>query len=53
MYYFEIKNRKTNETATAIAKNMMQACKFIGWKVRDCKCIYKAKEYERWLEMVN
>ena len=44
MYYFEIKNTKTNKQATATAKNMTQACKSIGWNVRECKCIYKAKE---------
>lgn len=44
MYYFEIKNTKTNATATATAKGMAQACKSIGWKVRECKCIYRAKE---------
>lgn len=44
MYYFEIKNTKTNATATATGKGMAQACKSVGWNVRECKCIYKAKE---------
>lgn len=43
MYYFEIKNKKTQEQATAIAKGMAQACASVGWNVRDCKCVYKAK----------
>lgn len=43
-YYFEIKNTKTNECATAIASGMKKACEAIGWKVRDCKCIYRAEE---------
>ena len=42
MYYFEIKNTKTNECATATAKSMVQACKSIGWSVRECKCVYRA-----------
>jgi len=42
MYYFEIKNTKTNETATVTGKGMVQACKSIGWKVSECKCIYRA-----------
>lgn len=42
-YYFEIKNTKTNEAATATAKGMAQACASVGWNVRDCKCVYKAK----------
>ena len=44
MYYFEIKNTITGEQATATGKGMAQACESIGWNVRDCKCIYKAKE---------
>ena len=42
MYYFEIKNTRTYECATAEGKGMAQACKAIGWKVRECKCIYRA-----------
>lgn len=42
MYYFEIKNTKTNTTATATGKGMSQACKSIGWNVRECKCVYRA-----------
>ena len=43
MYYFEIKNIKTNATATATGNGMAQAYKSIGWNVRDCKCVYRAK----------
>ena len=42
MYCFEIKNTKTNATATAAAKDMAQACNLLGWKVRECKCVYRA-----------
>ena len=42
MYYFEIKNTKTDECASAIAKGMAQACDLLGWKVRECKCVYRA-----------
>ena len=42
MYYFEIKNTKTNKRASAIAKGMAQACNLLGWKVRECKCVYRA-----------
>ena len=42
MYYFEIKNTKTNERASAIAKGMAQACNLLGWKVHKCKCVYRA-----------
>lgn len=44
MYYFEIKNKKTNECAEAIANTMQQACTSLGWKAKDCKCVYRAKE---------
>lgn len=44
MYYFEIKNKKTQEQATATAKGMAQACAILGWKPQDCKCVYKVKE---------
>ena len=43
-YYFEIRNTKTGECATATGKGMTQACKSIGWNVRDCKCVYRVKE---------
>ena len=43
MYYFEIKNAKTNTTATATGEGMAQACNLLGWNVRDCKCVYRAK----------
>ena len=42
-YYFEIRNTKTNECATATAKGMAQACNLLGWKVRECKCVYRAE----------
>ena len=44
MYYFEIMNIKTNEAVTAKGNGLAQACKSIGWNVRDCKCVYRVKE---------
>ena len=42
MKYYEIKNRKTQETAQTTAKNFATACKANGWKPQDCKCIWAA-----------
>lgn len=42
MYFFEIKNKKTQETAEAIANNFATACKRLGWKPYQCRCIWKA-----------
>ena len=43
-YHFEIRNTKTGECAAATGKGMQQACDSLGWKVRECKCVYRAKE---------
>ena len=40
-YYFEIRNIKTGECATATGKGMQQACDSLGWKVRECRCVHK------------
>lgn len=42
MYFYEIRNKITQATAEATAKNFKQACKLAGWKVRDCKCVWRA-----------
>lgn len=42
MFYYEIRNRKTQSTAEATAKNFQTACKALGWKPRDCRCVWKA-----------
>jgi hypothetical protein len=42
MKYYEIKNRKTQETAQTTAKNFATACKANGWRPQDCKCIWAA-----------
>lgn len=41
-YYFEIKNIKTNETYQGYGSNMKAIAKQAEWKVKDCKCIYRA-----------
>lgn len=42
MYFYEIKNTKTQATAEATAKNFQIACRNLGWRTKDCKCIWKA-----------
>ena len=40
MKYYEIRNRKTKDTAQTIAPNYATACKQVGWKPKDCKCVW-------------
>jgi hypothetical protein len=42
MFYYEIRNVKTQETAQATAKNFTTACHSLGWKPYDCRCVWKA-----------
>ena len=42
MHFYEIKNTKTQEHGRGIAKNFMELCKAHGWKVKDCRLIWKA-----------
>ena len=42
MFYYEIRNTKTQETAQAIAKNFTTACRSLGWKPYECRCVWKA-----------
>ena len=42
MYFYEIKNTKTQATAETTAKNFQTACRNLGWKPKDCRCIWKA-----------
>ena len=42
MYFYEIKNNKTQECGKGIAKNFTEICKAHGWKPQHCKCIWKA-----------
>lgn len=42
MYFYEIKNTKTQATTETTAKNFQTACQNLGWKPRECKCIWKA-----------
>jgi hypothetical protein len=41
-YYFEIKNTKTNETFQGYGPGMRSIALQAGWKIRDCKCVYRA-----------
>jgi hypothetical protein len=41
-YYFEIKNTKTGETYQDYGPRMSSIAQQAGWKVRDCKSIYRA-----------
>lgn len=42
MYFYEIKNMKTQECGKGIAKNFAEVCKAYGWKPYNCKCIWKS-----------
>jgi hypothetical protein len=42
MKFYEIKNTKTQKTAEATAKNFAAACQAIGWKPKDCRCVWRA-----------
>lgn len=42
MKYYEIKNKKTNETAQQIATTFAKACDQAGWRVKDCRCVWTA-----------
>ena len=42
MYFYEIRNTKTQECGKGIAKNFTEACKANGWKPQHCRCIWKA-----------
>ena len=41
-YYFEIKNIKINSTFQGYGSGMRSIALQAGWRVRDCKCIYRA-----------
>lgn len=42
MYFYEIKNTKTQAHGQATAKNFSEACKSLGWRPNQCKCIWRA-----------
>ena len=42
MHFYEIKNTKTQEHGRGIAKNFQALCKAHGWRVQDCRLIWKA-----------
>jgi hypothetical protein len=42
MYFYEIRNTKTQENGRGVAKNFAEICKAHGWKPQDCQCVWKA-----------
>lgn len=42
MFFFEIRNVKTQQTAEVASKNFATACQSIGWKARECRCVWKS-----------
>lgn len=42
MFFFEIRNVKTQQAAEATAKNFATACQSIGWKPRECRCVWRS-----------
>ena len=42
MFYYEIRNTKTQEIAQVTAKNFTIACRSLGWKPYNCRCVWKA-----------
>lgn len=42
MIYFEIKNIKTGETYQGYGSGMRSIALQAGWRVQDCKSIYRA-----------
>ena len=43
IYYIEIKNIKTGEAYQGYGAGMQAIANQAGWRVRDCKCIYRAE----------
>lgn len=41
-YYFEIRNTKTGDTFQGYGLGVRSIALQAGWRVRDCKCIYRA-----------
>lgn len=42
MFFYEIRNTKTQKTAQVTAKNFATACRSLGWKPYECRCVWKA-----------
>ena len=42
MFYYQIRNKMTQERFETIAPNFTKACKARGWKPYHCKIIWKA-----------
>ena len=46
MYYYEIRNTKTQATAEANGHSFQEACATLGWKPWNCRCVYRAEVEE-------
>ena len=46
IYTYEILNKKTHEHSVQFGANFVEACKKVGWKAYNCRCIYKTMQYE-------
>ena len=40
--FYEIRNRKTQQMVQVYGVNFMAACRLVGWKPQDCKCVWAA-----------
>ena len=48
MYFYEIRNTKTQENGRGIAKSYTEICKAKGWRPQDCRVIWKASVNAQW-----
>ena len=42
MKFYEIRNTKTQQSCGVTAKDFSSACKSLGWKPHDCRCVWKS-----------
>ena len=46
LYYYEIKNTRTQETAEVYGHSYQEACISKGWQPKNCRCIYRTEVIE-------
>ena len=46
LYYYEIRNAKTQAIAEANGHSFQEACAIVGWKPQHCRCVYRAEVEE-------
>ena len=44
LYYYEIRNEDTQQTAEAYGHSFQEACIGLGWKPWRCHCVWRCKE---------